>query len=36
MSAKMAMETMTVGKVESDESIGGYKVKYDGVDRSRR
>ena len=32
MSAKMAMETMTVGKVESEESIGGYKVKYDGVD----
>lgn len=34
MSVIMAMESMTVGKVESDYEtpIGGYTMKYDGVD----
>ena len=34
MSVAMAMETMTVGKVETDydSPVGDYKVKYEGMD----
>ena len=34
MSVAMAMETMTVGKVETDYNmpVGDYKVKYEGMD----